>query len=239
MVKSIKTEDYYIATIDLLGMKKIINQDNDDSNLNRIRNIYTSWKKMIDNHFFPYLTIKFYSDNVAIAIKADASPRAADYLLEYTSYMAEHMLRCGYKPRGGVCKGKFYIDDVFVWGKGLVDAYNLESKVAKYPRIIVDEKVVSEASEHLKSILIQKDEDGLYYLNYLRSFGRAKTDWVRDISGELDLINNEIGKLNQDLESLEVKKTGDSSQVTIMEKLLWLRRYVENNLEYWKSQLCD
>lgn len=49
-------------------------------------------------------------------------------------------MRCGYKPRDGITKGQFFIDDIFGWGSALVDAYLLESKEAIYPRVIIDEK---------------------------------------------------------------------------------------------------
>lgn len=38
--KKIQTEEYYVASIDLLGIKNVIKFDTDDSKLNSIRNIY-------------------------------------------------------------------------------------------------------------------------------------------------------------------------------------------------------
>lgn len=39
----IRTEEYYVVSIDLLGMKNIILSDKEEKNLNSIRNIYKSW----------------------------------------------------------------------------------------------------------------------------------------------------------------------------------------------------
>lgn len=46
----------------------------------------------------------------------------------------------GWLVRGGITIGDFYIDDMFVWGAALVKAYELEEKIAVYPRVILDEK---------------------------------------------------------------------------------------------------
>lgn len=40
--------------------------------------------------------------------------------------------------RGGITKGKFYEDDLFVHGKALIKAVELEEKHAIYPRILID-----------------------------------------------------------------------------------------------------
>ena len=42
---------------------------------------------------------------------------------------------------------KVNIDDTFVLGPGLIDAYKLESQKAKFPRIIVDERYARECRE--------------------------------------------------------------------------------------------
>lgn len=50
-------------------------------------------------------------------------------------------------------------------GKALLTAYELEDKVANYPRVIIDEDVVNEISsvQDLQEYL-RLDFDGLYYL---------------------------------------------------------------------------
>ena len=44
--------------------------------------------------------------------------------------------------RGGVAIGDIYHDDEAVFGPGLVRAYDIESNVAKFPRIVVDHEVL-------------------------------------------------------------------------------------------------
>ena len=114
MDNKIHTSEYYIASIDLLGVRNILNNDKDDSYLNTIYNIFHSWDRIIrdDKSFYPnHLEIKAFSDNLVLAIKADTYS-AADELLDTVSYMCFHFLRNGYKPRGGITKGKLYIDNV-------------------------------------------------------------------------------------------------------------------------------
>lgn len=56
----ISTEEYYIASIDLLGMKDIIVSDVEEKNLNSIRNIYKSWVRIFDDDYFADMKIRFF-----------------------------------------------------------------------------------------------------------------------------------------------------------------------------------
>lgn len=223
----ISTEEYYIASIDLLGMKDIIVSDVEEKNLNSIRNIYKSWVRIFDDDYFADMKIRFFSDNVVIAIPTRFS-NGADRLLEEIGWLCSHLLKCGYKPRGAVTKGAFYIDDIFVWGSALVNAYLLESKEAIYPRILVDEKVAADASKHLSECLLFCDKaDGKRCLNYLRAFGQNAVGWVSEISLLLECVNNEI---------LDLEKTNENGNNNkVLKKLYWLKGYEEENLQFWKS----
>ena len=53
-----------------------------------------------------------------------------------TRFLAEGIL-----TRGGVVHGEAYHNGRVLFGPGIVDAYALESEVAKYPRILVTESV--------------------------------------------------------------------------------------------------
>ena len=65
-------------------------------------------------------------------------------------------------------KGDFYLDDTIVWGPALLRAYELEDKIAIYPRIILDEIVTNVLSgSTIKNDFVRVDQDGLRFLNYM------------------------------------------------------------------------
>ena len=227
---NIKTEEYYVSSIDLLGVKDIILTDTADIHLNSIRNIYKSWTKIVGDSYFQNMKIKIFSDNLVIAIEA-SQPKAADKLFETIGWICSHFLRCGYKPRGGVCKGRLYIDDIFVWGSGLVDAYLLESKQAKYPRIILSEEVVNDAGKHLSDFQIDTDVDGIAYLNYLKAFGGNKHSWIEEITEILEGLYQEI-----EITKIKISDGNTSDDYKkIYKKIEWLIRFAENTLSFWKN----
>lgn len=226
MREKVYTEEYYVASIDLLGVKNIIKSDADDINLNRIKSIYNSWPRILNDGYYQNMKIRFFSDNLVIALQTNKEG-AADKILETIAWLCSHFLRCGYKPRGGVTKGQFFVDDTFVWGPALVDAYLLESKDAIYPRIIIDESVISDTGKHLADWMICEDEDGKLCLNYLKAFGGSKEGWIKDIESMLQMVENEIADLSRQSDSEEKEK--------IMCKLIWLKTFEETNKKFWEE----
>lgn len=210
-----KTEEYYVASLDLLGTKNMILHDDTDEHLNHIFNIYKSWKKIrtIDG-YFDQLKVKIFSDNILIACNAENGN--LERFLEYVAYMAEHFLINGYIIRGGISKGRLYIDDLMVWGTGLVNAYLLESEQAIYPRIILDPDILGEITKRTKEYLIVLDCDGKYYFNYIRWYGKNK-------EGYLDTVH----KAKEFLKEISVTEEKDKG------KLNWLKKYLELEEEYW------
>lgn len=128
-----------------------------------------------------------------------------------------------------MCKGKFYIDDIFVWGSGLVEAYLLESKKAIYPRIIVAEDVLDDVGKHLRDWMIFRDEDGSICLNYLKAFGGSKQGWISDINDILRWLEPEYTALKNRLN--EVNK----DEKKVYDKLNWLIQFVYANKNFWDS----
>ena len=215
---NVNCEEYYVASLDLLAGKTIIENDTTDENLNHIRNIYKSWLKICKNdELFKYIKIKIFSDNIVMAINCNVT-NAVEYLLEVVSWMAEHFLRCGYKIRGGITKGKLYIDDVLVWGNALVEAYTLESKYAVNPRIIISESLISDISERTKNLMIPFDTD-FYILDYLKGYGKGAIGYLETIALALERLNNEL--------YIDEK---------IMSKNEYLRDYLLKAKQYWETK---
>lgn len=190
MENKVNCEEFYVASLDLLAGKSIIQKDVNDDELNHIRNIYKSWTNICKrDEVFPQIQIKIFSDNIVLAIECSAS-EAIEQLLEVVSWIAEHFLKCGYKIRGGITKGKLFIDEVFVWGNALVDAYILESECAVNPRIIISESVIADISDRTYKIMIPFDGD-FYVLDYLRGYGKSASAYLDTISIALKRLDDE------------------------------------------------
>lgn len=125
-----------------------IDQQNDSLHLSRFRSLLFS-----DNILFfaPYKN-EIDKDNLYMNLLYGLS----EFLVRYTK---EDIFF-----RGGITAGNLYYDENlhFVFGSGLVKAYTLESSVAKYPRIVIDNEL--KPSPILWGIT---QENEIYYLDYL------------------------------------------------------------------------
>lgn len=137
--------------------------------------------------------------------------------------------------RGGI-SGKFCrIKNNMAVGEGLIEAYNLESKIAKHPRIIIDpniynKKELKEGIEFIKNRmyggidLIKKDEEEeIYYFDYLShiaSFGNPNLEMIKAI-----MLKDENYLENQ---SKSIKKTFDLHANSIKYNTEKIKKQKEN-----------
>jgi len=125
--------------------------------------------------------------------------------------------------RGGIVVDEIYHDRNTVFGKGLINAFNLENKCAKHPRVILSHDTIVEAlsetnlcnplEEEVAYVLdlLLVDEDDHYYINYLKQFQEAdEYDYRLMLERVRQLVCSELRK---------------NSKRRIREKYKWLRRY--------------
>jgi hypothetical protein len=94
------------------------------------------------------------------------------------------LIREGVLIRGGVSCGPIYTSEGRVFGPALVAAYELESRFALYPRIVIDPALLSEyrnnalvkAAHHALEVdegyisrLIRRGDDGIWFVDYVRA----------------------------------------------------------------------
>ena len=158
-----------VAFIDILGFKEIVKQSVNDTS--RIQLIYSVLEYLKDWETTDKWDLKLveieedaqyrgvenfdirgktnctsFSDSIVISVKVDNNVNEmASTLVSNLSYIGAVLLEKGILFRGGMTIGNIiHNDNGTVFGQDLIDAYQLESKSAKYPRIILSDKLISE-----------------------------------------------------------------------------------------------
>lgn len=97
------------------------------------------------------------------------------------------LIKYGIVVRGSVSFGDIYISSGQVYGPGLISAYEIESKYALYPRIIIDPRLINEYKtnklfkakwhtyedelEYIEN-LIKQGDDGMWFIDYAKALER-------------------------------------------------------------------
>ena len=119
--------------------------------------------------------IKVFSDNVVIAqkVKKDYLAEQIISILNLVSLIQfEALIQFDFPLRGGITIGELFIDESIVWGTGLIEAYNIESSLAYYPRVIVTQKIIELYDKCSRKTInlyamIKEDNDGAWFVDYL------------------------------------------------------------------------
>lgn len=165
----IKYEKRLVAFIDILGFKEIVKQSEKD--ISKIELIYSvldylkNWeaqekwdlrlveieedaqKRGVENFDIRGKTnITAFSDSIVVSVKVDNNiNEMASTLIINLAYIGAILLEKGILFRGGLTVGNLiHIENGTVFGQGLIDSYKLESNSAKYPRIILSDKLLKE-----------------------------------------------------------------------------------------------
>ena len=187
--KKIKTEDYVVSFIDILGASKRI-RDDVDCSLNQVHDVY---RESLEEHRL-YLSeepfnevkpvVRIFSDNIVLAAPTTHGVDAAFMsVLVFTAIVQHNFLGSGFLTRGGITVGSFFYDDVMIWGQALVDSYQLESNIAIYPRIVISPKLIEQLiflEFPATRQFVSKDIDDLYYVNYMnkRFYGKLEDNTI-------------------------------------------------------------
>lgn len=171
------TETYCVAYLDVLGAKKFM-AENSDKFLNDLNSIYfDAVNDVIATGFVTGETVdvKIFSDNILLAIKTGDNPEEAKgkttKILNVAANIYNNALRHGYLMRGAITIGDFFQNDVFVYGKALVDAVYMEENIAVYPRIVVNKLLYKTHRQYFMSC-----NDGCLALNTFVFYGRPDVD---------------------------------------------------------------
>ncbi len=223
MKNKLEVTQHIVAFIDIMGSSDAI-KNNSQSSLEVMHSAYQSALDLF-NRFFDNKNIqpkiKIFSDNISIAVPCDIGFEKPCFLAVamMSGIIQMEFLKRNYLTRGGIVIGDYFCDDVMVWGNALVKAYELESKVAFYPRVIIDPELVGKlnlTSEDKKSrcgTWINQDEDYLFCVDYVNEFLK---DQLVFVLGTMNMVETKIVKYN--------------SNIKVCQKWLWLQKYLAKKL---------
>lgn len=135
--------------------------------------------------------------------------------------------------RGGVTIGPLAKSYGQIFGPGLVRAYELESKEAKYPRILVDKCVIEEFDRNPRLCVHDPKTDAAYLRGMLQkdADGKLFVDYLRVVAGELDDPSAYPGHMTKLRDFIDERLKEFAGNENVREKYEWLSRYHNKTLK--------
>lgn len=250
-------ENRITAFIDILGFKdilnKTVNKDDTDneSEIDDLVKAYNSIRSVWDldstSEISNLLTktdkskkkITTFSDCVVVSFPVEKKSEIFYTLLEI-KWMILRLVSQNILCRGAISYGKLIHTDAMLFGPALVEAYVLESKAANYPRIILDRNIIELAGnapsdihtpedemEYVESLL-EKDLDGMYYIDYFEKAQEELDDPQYDFPTYIDTLGKIIRK--------GMNTSKHPSKAAIKVKYVWMKEKYNNMVRKSKNK---
>lgn len=215
--------DRIVAFIDILGFRQLVLTagENPQGLLQELTSLLSAnvSKKWSESKGFK---IKMFSD--CICASAPNTFSGLIMAIVNISNIQQAFLRRKLLLRGGLSFGRHYESRTLIFSEALIKAYTIESSVAVYPRVVLDESLVQRffgndsgaltPGKTLANCFLQRDSDGKAFVNYFPSVTH---------SVEIDK-KRRIGLERQKELILDARKN-HPTDTSIMFKLSWVERY--------------
>lgn len=266
-------KDYIVAFIDILGFSESIREYDSGKKpqlLNQIKKAVNSAGDFLSKQYLKptsnfdnwkeHLKLQFFSDCLCVAIPSSFS--TFDFLDNfvfismYISIYQNLLMVKGFFSRGGISIGSYYSDNFIIFSGALLDSVEIEKSKAKYPRVVLSDKLVdklkttkSDIKEVLKRALVV-DEDNNVFLNNFDIYSVTEfiiEDSIKKLSKKNKEIVNESIKTKAETDKYEIKQNEDFLKTVkkeiktklilhqgdwygIFQKYLWLIQFFSWNI---------
>lgn len=224
-----------VAFIDILGFRDLVRRGRESEILSTMNSIpkkisFFAEGDLADLDF----KVSSFSDSVVASARFIAKNHVPAVVVAlYAGELSLALMQKGILTRGAIAVGMLHHQDPNIFGPALIDAYELESNVAQYPRIIVPQKIASGICQTLfgnfgwdwfvKNHPFRVDFDGLNHLDVLGPFFTS----VRPPSLKPKVNGGDINSLGRVTTSMVMKlcrKKQRDYRVTV--KYEWLQSYL-------------
>jgi hypothetical protein len=204
---TLQISNHVVGYIDVLGYKQLLKEYSEEKFLNIMHEILTY--SMVQAKSFNLgghieIQTNVFSDNMVLSAPYSI-PNVHMMIQAVQEIQSAILLHYGICLRGSITRGNFYRNSNYVYGSALINAYQAESEIAVYPRVVVGRELIPDIMEQ-KPILckgtpsiaflpgstgIYQDNDGAYFVDYMDVF--EDSDFAKHKSVLLSLIEKHSG----------------------------------------------
>lgn len=249
-------EKRIVAFVDILGFKTIIEDSVCDTSLRRkvleaTEIIHSRREGQIEG-----TQVTTFSDSAVISYPLNMR-NALFYTIIDIIHLQLELGNKGIMLRGGIAIGDVYHDDDIVFGPAMNEAYFLESKVAKFPRVVIRKETLEEGFVNTEGLskyeietnwqdlmsLVKPDnyndkenDENLFFIDLLRQdneltdFGDEYYEWLKAFRVAIVEGLNRYSKASAEYQSMRVEDRIEADKV--FKKYRWL-------LNYWNHVVED
>jgi len=136
----------YVAFIDILGFREIIKRSETDSRLyetlvKTLSEIHA--REPIEGEETVDFQFQTFSDSIVIS--SASSKMGLAHLLRAICTLTLELMQESLLIRGGIAKGKLYHEKGVMFGPAVIEAYEIEKTIAKYPRVILSKQTYKDS----------------------------------------------------------------------------------------------
>lgn len=165
---NIEYDDCYVAFLDILGFENLVRSKRKDSRekideyFKIIKDAIKILKQVTAKRDIGVIVI---SDSVILSVRKSSDRyeniEILRQLLIVIRYIQFNLALSNVWLRGGVSSGEAYFSPAEnqIVGPAYIDAYNLENKIAIYPRVVIDSKLIKELGCESANELINEVND--------------------------------------------------------------------------------
>lgn len=230
-----------VAFVDILGFRDLVRRIVDNGDVELYRRVFKALRTIAGHARLtskgilnmPQARATAFSDSIVISDEAHEIGAAS--VIAKASLLSSWLLRDGIPCRGGVATGATYHDEQIIFGQGMINAYDLESRSAIYPRIVLANDLVAHAQESLLFRLDQ-DDDGFWYVDPFFHLQKARKldpkTWIQDLFAPPEADPEQFTRVRGHIIGI-LQQLGEGADQRVLDKYHWLVKKFNRALQVY------
>lgn len=103
-------------------------------------------------------------------------------------WLQSNLVAEGFFVRGGLSLGSLHVSDHVLFGPALVEAYDLESRAAVHPRIVLSRAAAETQRGTAGGSMLMRDDDGQTFIDYLGAVVEEPDDPIPLLRSHRDTV---------------------------------------------------